>query len=58
MDRDLATRCFNENFNRFGQQFEQGNLYLGLKNMALMLKTLLSKVENLEREVQFLKQGR
>lgn len=57
MDRTLAARCFDENFRRFGHPDEQGNLYLGLKNMALMLETLLSQVEHLEREIQALKRA-
>jgi len=57
MDKTLAARCFDENFRRFGQPDEKGNLYLGLKNMALMIETLLSRVENLEQEIQVLRRA-
>lgn len=57
MDKNLAARCFDENLGRFGQPAEKGNLYMGLKNMALMVETLLSKVENLERKIEALGRG-
>jgi archaellum component FlaC len=57
MDRTLAARCFDENFNRFRNDTEKFNLYTGLANMAAMIQTLLSKVENLEQEIEALKRA-
>jgi hypothetical protein len=57
MDKTLATRCFDENFRRFGQSDEKGNLYNGLAKMATMVAALLSKVENLEQEIEALRRA-
>ena len=58
MDRTLAARCFGENFNRFRNDTEKFNLYTGLENMAAMIQALLSKAENLEREIEDLRRAR
>ena len=59
MDRTLANRLFEDNFNRFGRtDVEKNQLYRGLGNMAAMLEALLSKVENLEQVIAALKRGR
>ena len=58
MDRTLPARCFEENFYMFAKDHEKSNLYNGLGHMAKMIETLLSKVENLEREIEALRRGR
>ena len=58
MDRTLPARCFEENFNRFRNDAEKSNLYKGLGYMATMVSTLLSKVENLEQEIEALRRAR
>lgn len=54
MTQDEAARCFNENRISFSNPQttpEKFNLYNGLECMAVMVQTLLSKVEYLEREI-------
>lgn len=56
---NLAARCFNENKNRFGNPQtspEKFNLYNGLEHMAIMIENLLSRVGNLESQIQSLQQ--
>lgn len=54
----LAARLLEDNFNRFGRNdVEKNQLYRGLGNMATMIETLLSKVDNLEREISNLNRG-
>ncbi len=58
LNRKLASECFNENRNNFSDfqdTPEKFNLYNGLENMALMIETLLAKVENLENQVHSLR---
>ncbi len=55
---DKAARCFQENFNLFHKDTEKFNLYRGLGYMAAMIQTLLSKVENLEQEIEAVKRAR
>jgi hypothetical protein len=55
MDRTFPARCFEENFNLFRNDHEKSNLYKGLGYMATMIATLLSKVENLEQEIEALR---
>lgn len=52
MDRNLPTRCFEENFNLFYRDPEKYNLYKGLGYMAEMIALILQKVENLEQEIR------
>ncbi|MGA7563069.1 MAG: hypothetical protein WBW55_07705 [Desulfobaccales bacterium] len=58
MDRTLPERCFQENFNMFRSDHEKSNLYKGLGYMAAMVGTLLSKVENLEQDIEALRRAR
>lgn len=58
MNRTLLARCFEENFNLFRNDNEKSNLYKGLGYMATMIETLLSKVENLQQEIEALRRGR
>lgn len=54
---DKAARCFQENFNIFHKDTEKFNLYRGLGYMATMIQTLLSKVDNLEQEIEDLRRA-
>lgn len=58
MDRELTAKCFAENRNLFSHPQtvpEKFNLYNGLENMALMLRYLLYKVDDLEHEIAVLR---
>lgn len=52
LNDDVAAKCFNENRNLYSNPQttpEKFNLYNGLEHMALMVQTLLSWVEHLEK---------
>lgn len=58
MDPEFAAQRFYENLVHFGNAKtnpEKFNLYMGLQHLAIMVETLLSKVSNLEGEIQRLK---